>query len=143
MTGAKPRPDPLHNVAPCVALLCKALDRRDLPLLAAQLGPQARWTIVGRPDRFAFGGSRHRAEMIDSITASLSGFRDFTFEIVAAAQAGDIAFVEAIAHGAGPGDAIYHNRYLIRFRLDDGLISDVLEHYDPFEALAYVEQIST
>ena len=135
-------PDPLSAVASCVTRLCQALDGRDLALLAAQLAPDLHWTIVGRPDRFPFGGTRPRAEMIDGIAASLGTFREFAFEVVAAAQAGDTAFVEARAKGTAAGGAIYQNLYLMRLRIRDDLVFDVLEHYDPFEALAYVEQLN-
>jgi hypothetical protein len=30
----------------------------------------------------------------------------------------------------------------MRFIVYDGLITEALEHYDPFEALAFVEQLS-
>jgi len=51
------------------------------------------------------------------------------------AQNGDTVFVEADGEGHGPGSAHYSNHYLLRFIVREGLIVDVLEYYDPFEAL--------
>lgn len=135
--------DPLAAVKPCVARLCDGLNRRDLTLIAEQLGPEARWTIVGRPDRFPFGGTRERSDMLQRLADSLGGFAEFAFEVISAAGNDDVAFIEARVHGRGAGDAVYSNHYLMHFTFRDGLIADVLEHYDPFEALAYVEQLSS
>ena len=128
------------GIAPCVLKLCQAIDQRDCAAIAAQLAPGAHWTIVGRTDRFPFGGTRQREQMLEELAASLAPFSSFSFKIESCAQSGDIAFVEAVAEGIGPNQARYTNRYLMKFTLADGLVAEVLEHYDPFEALAYVEQ---
>jgi len=131
----------LDNVAAPVAQLCRAMDARDVDGVAQVLGPGATWTIVGRSDRFPFGGMQDRAQFLEGLTGSLGTFESFAFTVLAAAQAGDVAFVEATAEGMAANGASYSNRYLMRFTLNDGLIAEVREHYDPFEALAYVEQL--
>jgi ketosteroid isomerase-like protein len=127
--------------APVLAL-CRAMSARDFDGVGEHLAPDATWTIVGRPDRFAFGGPQTRPQFLDGLRASLPGFERFRFDVLAWAQNGDVVFVEAVAEGQGPGAARYSNRYLMRFTIRDGLIAEVLEHYDPFEALAYVEQVT-
>ena len=120
--------------------LMRGFQVRDVDLIAGALAPAAEWTLVGRPDRFAFGGTTTRDVFLAMLRASLPGFSSFEFTVENWAQNGDVAFVETTAVGTGPGSAAYSNHYLFRFVLHDGLIVRALEHYDPFEALAYVEQ---
>ena len=125
-----------------VAELCRAMNGRDYDSIAAQLAPDAVWTIVGRKDRFPFGGPQKKAQFIEGIKGSLSAFESFSFDVVAWAKNGETVFVEAKVKARGPGTASYSNHYIIRFIVRDGLIKDALEHYDPFEALVYVEQLT-
>lgn len=55
----------------------------------------------------------------------------------------DRVVVEATTAGVGPGEAEYNNNYLLMFKLRDGKIHEVTESLDPFQVLAYVEQIPT
>jgi ketosteroid isomerase-like protein len=131
----------MTGAAQPVGELCRAISARDFAAVEARLAADATWTIVGRPDRFPFGGPQTKPQFIEGLKASLPGFTEFRFDVLTWAQNGEVVFVEAQGEGRGPGEARYSNRYLIRFVVHDGLIVQALEHYDPFEALAYVEQL--
>jgi ketosteroid isomerase-like protein len=132
----------LLQASRAVGELCRAMDARNVPVIAAQLSDDAVWTIVGRPDRFAFGGPQPKAGFVEGLQGSLAAFEAFSFTVESWAKNGDTVFVEAQVEALGPGGARYSNHYLIRFLLRDGLIIQALEHYDPFEALVFVEQLS-
>lgn len=122
--------------------LCRSMSERDVEGIGVRLASDAIWTIVGRPDRFPFGGTQSKNDFLKGIRISLSGFDRFRFDVVHWAQNQNTVFIEALVQGEGPGAARYSNRYLMRFLVRDGMIAEVLEHYDPFEALVYVEQLS-
>jgi limonene-1,2-epoxide hydrolase len=126
-----------------VAELCRAMNARDVDTIATLLAPDAVWTIVGRPDRFAFGGPQEKFQFVAGLRASLKGFVSFSFDVLSWARNEEAVFVEARVDARGPGEARYTNHYLMRFIVRDELIAAVLEHYDPFEALAFVEQLSS
>ena len=132
----------VSSPAELVREFCCTISSRDFDKIAVQLAADANWTVVGRPDRFAFGGTQSKAKFLEGIRATWPTFDQFQFDVLSLAQNGDVVFVEARAEGRGPGAARYSNHYLMRFIIRDGLVVDVLEHYDPFEALAYVEQLS-
>lgn len=133
----------MSHIAPAARKLCEGISSRDHALVKAQLAPDASWTIVGRADRFPYGGTRGREEMLQFLVDSLTPFESFSFDVLAAAQAGCTVFVEAKASGIGAKGAPYDNRYLMRLTLaESGLVRDVLEHYDPFEALVYVDEVA-
>lgn len=113
---------------------------RDMDRVLGGLTSDARWTLVGRPDRFPLGGTKPAAETVEMLRGALPAFHQFLFEVEAWAQGGDRVFIEAITRAIGPGSATYNNRYLMRLTLVDGKVSEVLEHYDPFEALVWLEQ---
>ncbi|MEZ5736788.1 MAG: nuclear transport factor 2 family protein [Novosphingobium sp.] len=113
---------------------------RDMDRVLNGLTPDAQWTLVGRPDRFALGGTKPAAETVEMLRGALPAFHQFLFEVEAWAQNGDCIFVEAITRAVGPGTATYNNRYLMRFKLQNSRVAEVLEHYDPFEALVWIEQ---
>src|SRR5579872_4961000 len=120
--------------------LLRGLETRDMDLMLRGLVPGARWTLVGKPERFALGGTKDAKDVADMLRVALPGFHEFHFEVLSWAQNGEVVFVEAITRAVGPGTAAYSNTYLMRFVLEDGLVTKVLEHYDPFEALDYLEQ---
>jgi hypothetical protein len=130
----------MKDAPPAAVGLLHGLETRDMDKIAAALTPDACWTLVGRPDRFALGGTKPAAETVEMLRGALPAFHEFLFEVEGWAQNGDWVFAEAITRAVGPGAATYNNRYLMRFKLKDGLVSEVLEHYDPFEALAWLEQ---
>ncbi len=140
--AAAQRTDSLARISPPVAELCRAMNARDYQAVGDQLAADAVWHIVGRKDRFPFGGPQQKTQFIEGLKTSLSGFESFNFDVVSWAANGDLVFAEARASGRTAGGATYSNHYLMRFILRDGRITDVLEHYDPFEALAFVEQLT-
>jgi hypothetical protein len=113
---------------------------RDMDRVLSGLTSDAQWTLVGRPDRFSLGGTKPASETVEMLRGALPSFHKFLFEVEAWAQNGHLVFVEAITRAVGPGTATYNNRYLMRFKLHDSRVSEVLEHYDPFEALVWIEQ---
>ena len=132
----------LLEAARPVAELCRGLHERNFRKISEQLAPDVVWTIVGRPDRFQFGGPQNKTQFLQGIQAALPTFEHFSFEVLSWARNDAIVFIEAQVDGRGPGTLEYTNRYLVRFITRDGLITSALEHYDPFEALAFVEQLS-
>ena len=54
----------------------------------------------------------------------------------------DRVAVEATAHGVGPDGLEYNNTPILMFKLSNGKLAEVTEALDPFEVLAYVEQLS-
>jgi hypothetical protein len=134
--------DVVHGAPQAVLDLLRGLESRDMDLMLKGLAPHARWTLVGKPERFVLGGTKSARDVADMLRVALPGFHQFHFEVLSWAQNGDVVFVEAITRAVGPGTATYNNTYLMRFILEDGLVTNVLEHYDPFEALDYLEQAS-
>jgi ketosteroid isomerase-like protein len=132
----------VRGAPPAVVDLLRGLEQRDMDLMLRGLAPDARWTLVGKPERFVLGGTKDASEVADMLRVALPGFHRFHFEVLAWAQNGDTVFVEAITRAAGPGTAAYSNTYLMRFAMEDGLVARVLEHYDPFEALDYLDQVA-
>lgn len=121
--------------------LLLGLENRDMDLLRSALAPDASWTLVGKPEKFVLGGTKTRDEVVDMLRVALPGFHTFQFEVLNWAQNGDVVFAEAVTRAVGPGPAVYNNTYLMRFVLRNGLVVNVLEHYDPFQALDYLEQL--
>ena len=118
------------------------LESRDMDLMLRGFAPDAQWTVVGNPPRFPLGGTKAVQDVADMLRVALPAMHAFEFELAAWAQNGDFVFAEAYTRAAGPGKAIYNNSYLMRFKLRDNLVVNVLEHYDPFEALDYLEQVT-
>lgn len=131
----------IDGIAPAVAEVLLGLEARDTHRVTRALLPDVRWVMIGGGPRFPLGGAKTLGELTAILDATLGGFEDFHFEVLGWAQNGDTVFAETITRATGPGPAVYDNIYLMRFTLKGGLIADVLEHYDPFRALDYVEQL--
>lgn len=119
---------------------CGRLSSRDLDGLFAHFAPGARWDIVGRPDRFAFGGEHTVENAQQMLSGFLPAFREFRFDVVQLIAENNKAVVEGRALGKGPGAKIYKNNFLMLFTLKDSKIVSISEYFDPFEVLDYVEQ---
>lgn len=113
----------------------------DVDAMIALLADDCRYTVVGRPDRAPFGGTWTRTQVDAFMRPFFGGFDSFDFRIHRMVAEGDCVMIEASSEGRGPGRKRYRNSYLMLFELDEaGLITRVMEHFDPLEVLDYMEQ---
>lgn len=119
---------------------CKAINNRDVDGLLACIDDLGSWSVPYRQDRFEFAGYKDKAAFCELIGGFLSGFTEFSFEVMGIVAEGDRVAVEAKSSGVGPGSATYKNVYNFIFEMRDGKIHAAREFFDPFEVLAYVEQ---
>ena len=116
------------------------LSDRNLPALFDLIHEGGSWSVPFRADRFAFGGFRDKAGIMELLTGFLGGFESFSFTVDNATAEDDRVVVEARSEGVGPGTARYVNNYLLIFFVRDGKLHTVREYFDPFQVHAYVEQ---
>ncbi len=116
------------------------LNDRDLPALFDLIHEEGSWSVPFRSDRFAFGGFRDKAGIMELLTSFLGSFESFSFTVDNATAEADRVVVEARSEGVGPCSARYRNNYLLIFFVRDGKLHTVREYFDPFEVNAYVEQ---
>ncbi|WP_213576672.1 nuclear transport factor 2 family protein [Rhodococcus sp. USK13] len=121
---------------------CRCIDDRDFTALFDLMADNGTWTYPIRSDRFRDGGRKNKAGARATLEGFLGGFAEFSFVVRSVTAENDRVAVEATAHGVGPGDAEYTNNPLLMFRLEDGQLAEVTEALDPFEVLAYVEQLA-
>lgn len=122
--------------------ICQSLSDKNVDGVIAHLADDANWTIVGRPDRFQFGGKSDKAGSRATLEGFLGGFTQFEFTVESYTAQDDRVAVRANSWGIGPGGARYQNNYLMLYRLKDGKVVEVFEYFDPFEVLSYVEQMA-
>ncbi len=120
---------------------CLYLSDRNLPALFDLIHEKGSWSVPYRPDRFLYGGYRDKRGICELLTGFLGGFETFSFLVNNITAEGDRVVVEARSSGTGPGTAKYENKYIIFFQLEDGKLHTVREYFDPFQVLAYVEQM--
>ncbi|MGD9665532.1 MAG: nuclear transport factor 2 family protein [Novosphingobium sp.] len=120
---------------------CKCINDRDFEGLLACIHDEGSWSVPYRTDRFPFAGFRDKAAFGEMLAGILGGFSEFSFEVTGITAEGDRVAVEAKSQGVGPGTATYQNVYNTTFEMKDGLIHTAREFFDPFEVLAYVEQL--
>lgn len=116
------------------------ISNRDVPSIFVNFTDEATWTLTGREDRFAFGGTKNNAAEKEMLSGFLSGFDSFSFEVTSLTGEEDRVFATAVSEGTGPGRRTYKNHYVMAFDLKDGKVWRVREYLDPFEVLDYVEQ---
>jgi uncharacterized protein len=121
---------------------CTHISTRNFPALFDLIDEEGSWTLPNRKDRFEYGGRMDKAGTKALIEGFLSPFDEFRFDVHSVTAEEDRVVVQATTHGLGPGKAVYANNYLIMFKLRDGKLFEVTEALDPFQVLAYVEQLS-
>jgi ketosteroid isomerase-like protein len=117
------------------------LSDRNLPALFDAIHDEGSWSVPFRSDRFAFGGFKDKAGVCDLLTHFLGGFSSFSMTIQNLTAEDDRVVCEAVSEGVGPGTAQYKNNYILIFFIKDAKLHTVREYFDPFNVLAYVEQI--
>lgn len=122
---------------------CDYLSTRNLPALFALIHEDGSWSVPYRPDMFQFGGFRDKKGVSELLTGFLSGFDEFKFKVENMTAEGDRVAVEARSEGVGPGTARYQNVYSMTFIVKDGKLHTVREYFDPFQVVAYVNQIGS
>ena len=122
--------------------ICQSLSDKNVDGVAAHLAEDASWTVVGRTDRFQFGGPRDKAGSRALLEGFLGGFSQFEFVVESTTAQDDRVAVRATSAGIGTTGAKYQNNYMMLFRLKDGKVVEALEYFDPFEVLAYVEEMA-
>jgi len=120
---------------------CQCIHERNMTKLLDLLHDQATWSVPYREDKFQFAGRRDKRAFQEMVGGFLSGFTSWSFTPTSVTAEGDRVSVEATSEGVGPGKAAYKNVYNFSFLIKDGKIHTVREFFDPFEVLAYVEQI--
>jgi ketosteroid isomerase-like protein len=120
---------------------CAYISERNFPALFDLIDDEGSWTLPNRPDRFQYGGRNDKAGTKALLEGFLKPFTDFRFDVLTITAEDDRVVVEATTHGTGPGKATYNNNYLIMFKLRNGKLVEVTESLDPFQVLAYVEQL--
>jgi uncharacterized protein len=122
---------------------CQYISDRNFPALFDLIDEDGTWTLPNRPERFEYGGRYDKPGWRNLLEGFLSPFDEFRFDVHTLTAEEDRVVVEATTAGVGPGGAEYNNNYLLMFKLRDGKIYEVTESLDPFQVLAYVEQIPT
>ena len=117
------------------------LSTRNLPALFALIHEEGSWSVPYRPDMFQFAGFRDKQGVSELLTNFLSGFDKFSFKVEIMTAEDDRVAVEARSEGVGPGAARYENVYNMIFIVKDGKLYTVREYFDPFQVVAYVNQI--
>jgi ketosteroid isomerase-like protein len=120
---------------------CQYISDRNFPALFDLIDDEGTWTLPNRKDRFEYGGHNDKAGTKALLEGFLGPFDQFRFDVHSVTGEADRVVVEATTEGIGPGEAKYNNNYLIMFRLRDGKLIKVTESLDPFQVLAYVEQL--
>ena len=119
----------------------KAINDRDIPALLDCVHDDGSWSIPYREDRFPFAGFRAKAEFGEMIGGFLSAFTEFSFEATNITAQDDRVALEATSKGVGPGGATYENIYNVFYQIKDGKILTAREYFDPYQVMAYVEQL--
>lgn len=120
---------------------CQHISDRNLPALFDLIDDKGSWTVPYRADRFEFGGFRDKAGLLALFTQFFGGFDRFSFTVTTITAEDDRVAIEARSSGTGPGSAQYENVYNLIFVVKDGKLHTVREYFDPFQVIAYVEQI--
>jgi ketosteroid isomerase-like protein len=126
-----------------VRQICKHLSARDLPAMFDLIHDDGSWSIPYRPDRFQFAGFRTKPELREMLEGFLGIFESFQFEISNMTAEDDRVVIEAKSQAVGPAGVPYQNVYVLVFFIKDGKAHTVREYFDPFQALAFVEQLPT
>lgn len=121
---------------------CQLLSARKLDELFALVHDEGSWSIPFRVDRFPFAGYKDKKTAAEMIGGFLSGFSEFSFTADNIAVDGNTVAIEARSVGKGPGNAHYENVYHMHAEIRDGKLHTIREYFDPFQVLAYVEQLS-
>lgn len=120
-----------------VLRFCDLLSRRETGAMLTLVADEVRWSAVGRPDRFAFGGVHGKPEAQQYMPAFLAGFDTFRFVVHEVICEGDRVAIEASSHGVTAAGKTYNNEYLMHFVVRDGLIICVREFFDQQELLEF------
>lgn len=121
---------------------CHYLSERNMPALSDLIHEEGSWTLPYRPDMFQFGGCNNKQAANALLTQFLSGFDRFSFAVTGVTAENNRVAIEARSEGIGPGKAHYRNNYNIIFTLKDGKVFSVREFFDPFEVVAYIDQLT-
>ncbi len=121
---------------------CQYISDRNFPALFDLIAEDGTWTLPNRPDRFEYGGLNDKAGTKALLEGFLSPFDEFRFDVHSVTAEENRVVIQATTHGVGPGEAEYNNNYIIMVKLRDGKLFEVTEALDPFQVLAYVEQLS-
>lgn len=121
---------------------CELLSARRMDELFSLVHDAGSWSIPYRADRFPFAGHKDKKTAAEMIGGFLAGFSEFSFQADNIAVDGNTVAIEARSRGVGPGNARYENIYHMHIEIRDGKLHTIREYFDPFQVLAYVEQLS-
>lgn len=128
-----------HNRTVVRAIIA-ALANRDIETVLSHMHEEGLWSVPYRTDCFPYG-IKTKIEFGQRAGAFLATFSEFDMQIQSIITEGDRVAVEATSVGVGPGGENYANIYHMSFVMRDGMAYNVLEFFDPFPALEYLEQL--
>ena len=114
---------------------------RNLPALFDLIHDEGSWSVPYRGDRFPFGGFRDKQALRAMLEGFLGLFEQFEFRLTTMTAEDDRVTVEAVSQGVTANGARYENNYIVIFFIQDGKIHAAREYFDPFQVLAFVEQL--
>jgi len=118
---------------------CKHLSACNVDAMFELFSDKGSWQMVGRNDKFPFGGIYDRDAAYNQLATFLSAFDTFEFNVTGVTAEKDRVAIQATSTGKGPGNKQYKNRYIMQYCLDNGKIISIDEFFDPFEVFAYIE----
>ncbi len=124
-----------------VVLAFQHLIAGDVAALFDMIHDEGSWSVPYSSERFPFSGSWSKEAMRGIMTEYRSSFDRFSISVAALTADEDRVVMEGSVEGDGPGTAKYRNVLCITVKLKDGKMHTIREFFDPFQVLAYTEQL--
>ncbi len=103
--------------------------------MLAMMADNATWTVMGKPDKFALGGTKTKAQFAELLkgigSAMPKGLRVTPKALTAE---GDRVSMEAESYGEHANGKIYNNLYHFLVECENGKVTAVREYLDTMHA---------
>jgi ketosteroid isomerase-like protein len=116
---------------------------KNLPAFFDLIHDEATYLLPYLPERFQFGGSYKKVDAVAALTEWRSAFERFALNIISSTAEEDRVVVEFTVAAEGPLSATYRNQVCFSVVVKDGKMYTIHEFFDPFQVLAYVEQLQS
>lgn len=117
---------------------CRFLDQPDLPAMFNLLHDDVTWTMVGDPENCFFGGVHSKQKVYEILNGVFGTFHQFSFNVLHSFAEGENVAVRGTSHGINPDGREYKNVYLMQYRVKDGKIVEIIEHFNPLRVFQYL-----
>ncbi len=117
---------------------CRLLDQPDLPAMLNLLHDDVTWTMVGDPENCFFGGVHSKQKVYEILDGVLGAFHKFSFDVLHSFAEGENVAVRGKSHGIHPNGREYKNVYLMQYKVKEGKIVEVVEHFNPLRVFQYL-----